>query len=323
MDWPLVRSSKNPFKELIAIKNIISAIIQFRPNVIHSIAMKPVIYSSIASLFTGFGNRIFALAGLGYIFSSNKIWMKLLRPFLKVLFSLLFKGDNTILILQNPDDEYKLLSQGLINSKNIRLIRGAGVDTKIFSFQSIPLDEPLIILPSRMLWSKGIQDFIECAQKLKKNNTLARFVLVGIPDVQNPDAIPTQKLTEWHEDGIIEWWGHQSDMPSVIHQSTLVCLPTTYGEGLPKSLLEAASCGRPIVTYDVPGCREIVIDGQNGFLVKPKSIDGLVDSISTLLNDRNLCVKMGRNGRRLVENHFTHDQIANETIDVWKEVLAP
>ena len=106
------------------------------------------------------------------------------------------------------------------------------------------------------------------------------------------------------------------------HKSTIVCLPTSYGEGLPKSLLEAASCGRPIVTYDVPGCREIVKDGYNGFLVKLKSVDGLVDAISLLLNDRELCIKMGKNGRKLVEKHFTQEKIASETIAVWEEVLA-
>jgi len=322
IDWPLDRSSKNPIKELIAIINVISSIRQFRPSIIHSVAMKPVIYSSIASLFTGLDNRIFALAGLGFVFTSNKSNAKILRPFLKVIFSLLFKGKKTKLILQNPDDQRQLLSEGVINPKNIRLIRGAGVDTKTFSFETIPSDMPIIILPSRMLWAKGIQDFVDCAIKINKKVKKVRFVLVGTPDIQNPDAISKVRLKKWNEDGVIEWWGYQSDMASVFHQSTIVCLPTSYGEGLPKSLLEAASCGRPIVTYDVPGCREIVKDGYNGYLVKPKSVTGLVKAISQLLNDTELCVKMGSNGRKLVEEHFTQEKIAEETIAVWEEVLA-
>jgi len=319
--WPLNRSSRNLYKEIEAIKSIVSTIRQFKPSMIHSVAMKPVIYSAIACNLSGLKSRIFALAGLGFVFTSSKRSAKILRPFLKVIFSLLFKGKKTKLILQNPDDQRQLLSEGVINPKNIRLIRGAGVDTKTFSFKTIPSNMPIIILPSRMLWSKGIQDFIDCAKVINIDNIMARFVLVGTPDDQNPDSISTQLLTEWHKDGVIEWWEFQSDMPNVLHQSTIVCLPTIYGEGLPKSLLEAASCGRPIVTYDVPGCREIVIDGYNGFLVEPKSVDGLVGAISKLLNDRELCIKMGKNGRKLVEKYFTQEKIAQETMAVWEELL--
>ena len=321
IDWPLDRSSKNPLTELNAIKSIISSIRKFRPDIIHSVAMKPVIYSAIASIFTGLDNRIFALAGLGFVFTSSKRSAKILRPFLKVIFSLLFKGKKTKLILQNPDDQRQLLSEGVINPKNIRLIRGAGVDTKTFSFKTIPSNMPIIILPSRMLWAKGIQDFVDCAIEINKKVKKARFVLVGTPDIQNPDAISKVRLKKWNEEGVIEWWGHQSDMVKVYHQSTIVCLPTTYGEGLPKSLLEAASCGRPIVTYDVPGCREIVIDGYNGFLVKAKRVDDLISAISNLLDDRELCIKMGKNGRKLVEKYFTQEKIAQETMAVWEELL--
>ena len=321
IDWPLDRSSKNPLTELNAIKSIISSIRKFRPDIIHSVAMKPVIYSAIASIFTGLDNRIFALAGLGFVFTSNRRSAKILRPFLKVIFSLLFKGKKTKLILQNPDDRRQLLSKGVINPKNIRLIRGAGVDTKTFSFKTIPSNMPIIILPSRMLWAKGIQDFVDCAIEINKKVKKARFVLVGTPDIQNPDAISKVRLKKWNEEGVIEWWGHQSDMVKVYHQSTIVCLPTTYGEGLPKSLLEAASCGRPIVAYDVPGCREIVQDGYNGYLVKPKSINGLVDAITKILNSYELCVQMGKNGRQLVKKHFTQEKIARETMAVWEEVL--
>ena len=283
--------------------------------------MKPVIYSAIACNLSGLKSRIFALAGLGFVFTSNKRSAKILRPFLKVIFSLLFKGKKTKLILQNPDDRRQLLSKGVINPKNIRLIRGAGVDTKTFSFKTIPSNMPIIILPSRMLWAKGIQDFVDCAIEINKKVKKARFVLVGTPDIQNPDAISKVRLKKWNEEGVIEWWGHQSDMVKVYHQSTIVCLPTTYGEGLPKSLLEAASCGRPIVTYDVPGCREIVIDGYNGFLVKAKRVDDLISAISNLLDDRELCIKMGKNGRKLVEKYFTQEKIAQETMAVWEELL--
>jgi len=322
IDWPLDRSSKNPFKEIDALKKVFSTIRKLQPSIIHSVGMKPVLYSAIASVFAGFKKNIFALAGLGYVFTSNNKSAKLLRPLLEGVFKLIFRGKKKRLILQNPEDKNALLSANIINPNNVRLIRGAGVDTQSFNVKPIPSPPPIITLPSRMLWAKGIQDFIVCAKEINKVSKIARFVLVGSPDVQNPDAIPIEMLEDWNNNGVVEWWGHQNNMPNVLHQSTIVCLPTSYGEGLPKCLLEAASCGRPIVTYDVPGCREIVIDGYNGFLVKAKRVDDLISAISNLLDDRELCIKMGKNGRKLVEKHFTQEKIAKETMAVWEELLA-
>ncbi len=321
ISWELTRSSKNIFNEVGSIKSVISAIRKFNPNLIHAVAMKPVIYSSVACILSEVKFRIFALAGLGFVFTSKNISAIILRPFMELLFKLLFRGKNTRLILQNPEDQSALLSAKVIKKKHISLIRGAGVDTASFNYQKISNELPVIILPARMLWAKGIQDFIDCA-KVINNKQMARFTLVGMPDEQNPDAISISQLNKWNEEGVIEWWGHQSEMPKVYHQSTIVCLPTTYGEGLPKALLEAASCGRPIVAYDVPGCREIVKDGYNGFLVEPKSVTCLVKAIAKLLNDYDLCVQMGKNGRKLVKKHFTQEKIAEETIAVWEEVLA-
>jgi glycosyltransferase involved in cell wall biosynthesis len=321
INWPLNRSTKNLLQEIKAIKSVASSINNFQPSVIYAVAMKPVLYSAIACFLSGFKNRVFALAGLGFIFTSKKRSVKVLRLLMEFVFRLLFKGNNTRLILQNPEDQSALLSAKVINKNYLRLIRGAGVDTTSFHYQKIPNEIPVIILPARMLWAKGIQDFVDCAIEINKKVKKARFVLVGTPDIQNPDAIPKVRLKKWNEEGVIEWWGHQSDMVIVYHQSTIVCLPTTYGEGLPKSLLEAASCGRPIVAYDVPGCREIVQDGYNGYLVKPKSINGLVDAITKILNSYELCVQMGKNGRQLVKKHFTQEKIARETMAVWEEVL--
>jgi glycosyltransferase involved in cell wall biosynthesis len=148
-----------------------------------------------------------------------------------------------------------------------------------------------------------------------------KVLVTGAPDRHNPMSVEESILLDWHSQGFVEWWGEKTNMPEIYHSAKIVCLPS-YHEGLPKSLIEAASCGRPIVTYDVPGCREIVKDGYNGYLVEPKSVDGLVDAIGKLLNDRKLCIKMGNNGRKLVEKHFTQEKIARETIAVWEEVLA-
>ena len=304
-------------------KKIVSTIINFRPVLVHSVAIKPVIYSAIACMIKKINARVFALAGLGFIFTSSKISAKILSPLIKIILKVLFYGEQTALILQNPDDKDAIIGSDIIKENQVNLIYGAGVDTSIYHYKKIPsMDVPLIILSARMLWAKGIKDFIKAAEKINSNQVRARFVLVGAPDKKNPDAVPIENLQKLNEAGFVEWWGYQKSMAEVYHQASIVCLPTTYGEGLPKSLLEAASCGRPIVTYDVPGCREIVKDGFNGFLIIPRDIEGLVKALSHLLKNYNKCVEMGNNGRKLVKKHFNQEKIAKETLNVWEKVLS-
>lgn len=320
-EWNINRSSKNIFKEIKSIISIKNCIESFKPNIIHSVALKPVIYTSIICSLIKFNNRVFALAGLGSIFTSRKIKLKITLVFLRFILRVLLKGEKTILILQNPEDRFSLLQQNIVTEDCIRIIRGAGVDINEYKPFPIPKGVPIIGLPSRMLWSKGIKDFVFCAKLINKDKINARFVLIGNPDVENPDAVPLKNLKEWDNTGVVEWWGFKKNMAEVYNKSTIICLPTTYGEGLPKTLLEAASCGRPIITYDVPGCREIVKNGHNGYLLKPGDLNQLVNKIKSLIVDRNLCYKMGLNGREIVKNNFTEEKIAKQTFSVWKEIL--
>ncbi len=320
-NWSINRESKNIFKETVAILNIVSILHKFKPNLIHSVAMKPVLYSAIASSYVGHQKSIFALAGLGYIFTSRNNFAKIVRLFLIICFKKIFYNKNNKLVLQNPEDRSLLLDLNVISKNNVHLIRGAGVDTFSFFYKPIPFKNPIIMLPSRMLWAKGVQDFVDCAEIINDKKKIARFVLVGGPDTQNPDTISEYQLEKWNNSGVVEWWGNQDDMPSIIQQATIICLPTFYGEGLPKCLLEGASSGRPIVSYDVPGCREIVVNNYNGFLVKSRSIEGLVKSIIMLLADNDLCIQMGKNGRKLVKNNFTQEIVGKETIQLWEDLL--
>ena len=171
-----------------------------------------------------------------------------------------------------------------------------------------------------MLLDKGVVEFVEAARTLNCKGINARFALVGPTDPQNPESVPDKQLAQWVKEGVIEWWGLRNDMPNVYRQATIVCLPS-YREGLPKSLLEAASCGRPIITYDVPGCREIVLNGVNGILVPLKDQNNLLTAIEKLLGDSELCSQMGKAGRELAEKEFSQEKVAAETIKVWQEVL--
>jgi glycosyltransferase involved in cell wall biosynthesis len=319
-NWSLVRGSFNPFHELKAFIQLFKIFIKFSPSIIHAVALKPVIYSSIASKLVFIKSRVFALGGLGFIFSSDKMLARFLRPIVVVLLKFAFIGKGTRLIIQNKDDSKTLTNLGVAKGNKIELIKGAGVDTEEFSFVEDNSDIPEIILPARLLWDKGVGEFVEAARILNKKGVNAIFSLVGEIDPHNPECISQKKIDEWKQEGVVNILGFRDDMVNCIQDSSIVCLPS-YREGLPKSLLEAASCGRPIVTTDVPGCREIVKDGINGFLVPSKDSALLADSLYKLIIDKNLRKEMGRKGRELVERELSAEIVSIKTEQVWNNLL--
>jgi glycosyltransferase involved in cell wall biosynthesis len=188
-----------------------------------------------------------------------------------------------------------------------------------------PTDEvpstPIVLLSSRMLWIKGIRDFVEAAKLLRTRGINARFVLAGDTDPGSPGAIPREKLQEWQNAGPVEWWGHQQSMSGMVQQAALVCLPSHGGEGVPKALIEAAAGGRAIVATDVPGCRDIVRHGTNGLLVPPKNPVALADAIDRLLKDAPLRTEMGRRGREIAVNEFSEEKVIQQTLALYQKLL--
>lgn len=320
-EWSIKRGSINPWVELRAIKGVFAVLRHFRPDLVHAVALKPVLYAAIACRLTGIEARVFALGGVGFIFSSQKFLAHLLRPLLVFAFRWALGGEHSRLILQNPDDLRTLLAVEMFDARHVRLIRGAGVDTAVFSPRDEASGIPLVVLPARMLWDKGIGEFVASARVLRAKGVTARFVLVGEPDVHNPECVSMFQIEAWVTEGVVEWWGHRNDMPDVLNQAAVVCLPS-YREGLPKSLLEAASCARPIVTFDVPGCREVVVDGINGFLAPFNDVGALAVALEKLLGDADLRRRMGAAGRELVIREFSQEKVATETMRVWSEALA-
>ena len=319
-DWSLVRGSFNLFFEIKAIYEILITLLKFAPDVLHAVALKPVIYASFASKLVFLKSRVFALGGLGFIFSSDKILAKLLRPLIVLVLKFTFSGNKSRLIIQNIDDKRTLINLKVIRDEKIDLIKGAGVDMKIFSFIKEPSQIPEVILPARLLWDKGVGEFVLAADILKKRGINAKFTLLGETDPHNPECIPDDQIEDWKKEGAVGVAGFQDDMAKCIQDCAVVCLPS-YREGLPKSLLEAASCGRPIVTTDVPGCREIVQDGVNGYLVPSKNPDLLAEALSRLLTDRKLREVMGLKGREFVEREFSAEIVAIKTEKIWNSLL--
>ena len=316
----MVRGGISPWQEVVAFFDLVRIFREERPDILHLVAVKPVIYGGLAARLAGIRRIVSALPGLGYVFSSARPKARLLRPFVRMAYRLLLRGRQKRLILQNPDDVKLFIGMGLASQDSIRLIRGSGVDTRLFAPVPEPGGMPLIVLPARMLWDKGVGEFVAAAHELRSRGIVARFVMVGDTDAENPASIPEGQLKDWMAQGLVEWWGRRDDMPLVLSQSALVCLPS-YREGLPKALLEAASCGRAIVTSDVPGCREIVQNGENGLLVPAGDAMALAGALAFLLQDATERHRMGECGRAKVLGEFSQELVSQATIEVYQELL--
>ncbi|MHB8223806.1 MAG: glycosyltransferase family 4 protein, partial [Desulfurivibrionaceae bacterium] len=248
----LSRRGMNPLKEIATLLELRRIYRQEQPDILHHVALKPVLYGSLAAWLVGCGHVVNAMAGMGFLFVSRRKKAKLLRPLVGWAFRLLLNRPGSSLIVQNPDDFRYFKQSGLIDPKKIAMIRGAGVDMQQFAPVGEARGKPVVMLASRLLWDKGVGEFVEAASLLRQQGVAARFVLVGEGDPENPANIPLSQIEAWRQSGDVELWGHRNNMAEVIGQAHVVCLPS-YREGLPKVLLEAASCAKPIVTTDVPG----------------------------------------------------------------------
>jgi glycosyltransferase involved in cell wall biosynthesis len=210
----------------------------------------------------------------------------------------------------------------MVGSDSVRLIRGSGVDLTRFSPTPEPDGTPVVLLATRMLREKGVGEFIEASRRLRTRNVQARFVLVGDVDRENPGSLSAGELRAWAAGGNVEWLGHTDDMPGALAKSHIVCLPSYYREGVPKVLLEAAACGRPVIATDMPGCRDIVRHEKTGLLVAPRDPQSLADAIETLLRDRDSRLKYGKAARALVEAEFSIGAVVEQTLALYEELLS-
>lgn len=316
----LSRGGKNPLREWRTLWALFLVLRREQPDILHNVAVKPVLYGSLAARLAGTDRVVNALAGLGHLFAVRER-AGFLRNVVKLAFRLLLRGHGRV-IVQNPDDLRLLETNRAILPGQAVLIRGSGVDLSRFSPSPEPSAPPLIVFAARLLWDKGVNEFVDAARMLKKEGIEGRFVIVGAPDAENHAAIPNDQLKAWMAEGHVECWGHRTDMAEILRASTLFCLPSYYGEGVPKVLLEAAASGRPIITTDMPGCREVVEDGVNGLLVKPRDAEGLALAIKQLLNDPALRVRMGEASRKRAEAAFGIEAVTLQTLELYNELLS-
>jgi glycosyltransferase involved in cell wall biosynthesis len=316
----LDRSSWNPLADLPAIAELVKIYRSEEPDVIHHIAMKPVIYGSWAAWIAGRKAVVNAFAGLGYVFEGGGAKKNILREFTVLLLRTAFLQKFTMAMFENSDDREELQSRGLITRERSAVIRGAGVDEALFAPSPEPEGVPIVLLASRMLFLKGIGEFVEASKIVRSRGIRARFVLAGRRDPGNPTSISEQQLLDWQSAGLIEWWGDRTDMPRVIAGAHIVALPS-WTEGLPRALLEAASCARPVVGTDIPGNREIVRDGDNGLMVPLRNPAALAEALIRLIENPQLRHRMGQRGRQIVLDEFTERFVFSQVLDLYRALL--
>lgn len=316
------RAGLNPLRELRLIWHIGRVIAEVGPVLVHGVTIKPVLYAGILARVLGVPAAVHAVTGLGWVFGEEGGPNWAIRRIVALLYGFALNHKNGRAIFQNPDDLEMMVSGGLIRADRATLIRGSGVDVSTFRPIPEPDGEPVVILPARLLWEKGIREFVEAGRLLRAAGVHARFALVGEPPAHNRNAVPRAVIEEWVNNGEVEWWGHQADMFAVYARSHVVCLPSFYREGVPKALIEAAACGRPIVTTDAPGCREVVRHGENGLLVPPRSVPGLAAALKDLLASRDRRLEMGLRGRAVVEADLSVETVIAATLGVYGELCA-
>jgi len=316
----LPRSRLSIVSEIKSIINLVKIYRTEKPDLVHHVALKPSLYGSVAATFANVPLVVNAMTGLGFAFTKGHWKQFFLEPVVKFIGRMFLNRKRGRIIVQNPDDAETLQNAGFGRPENMVMIRGSGVSLSQFHPLPEPDGFPTVAMVSRMLWNKGVGELVEATRLLKKRGVKVRVLLIGMPDPDNPSSISAQQLCRWHDEGLTQWRGFHGNVNDIWRQAHIAALPS-YREGLPKSLLEAAACARPIVATDVPGCREIVHDGVNGFLIPPHNAEALAEAMEKLLNNFELRKKMGAASRALVEEHFHEDIVIRKTLKIYEELL--
>ena len=314
------RSGGNPLREVQSLIQLLRLYRRLKPDIVHHVTSKPVLYGSIAARMAAVPAIVNAIPGLGLVFSARGRMAEFRRGLVLLAYRIALPRKRCRVIFQNVENRDLFVRKLLVRQEDTVLIRGSGVDLGEFNCSPESGDTPVVVLASRMLREKGVPEFVEAARMWNRHGVSARFALFGGTDTETPGHIPADQLEEWNAEGDVHWYGHDSDMARVFSAAHIVCLPTYYGEGVPKALIEAAASGRPIVTTDVPGCRDIVRHEWNGLVVPPRDVTALADAIGRLIEDRELRTTMGRRGRSLVENEFALGRVVADTLKVYEQM---
>jgi len=324
VDIPFSRSGGGVKAEINTIKTIKKAIKDIEPSLIHAITIKPVLYTGLA-LKTEKKDIPFvaAISGLGYVFTANTLRAKLTKFIASAFYKTALSQNNKTVIFQNTSDEAILTEVTKLKTSDKVLIKGSGANLSVYDFKPENIVQaPKIVMACRLLKEKGVYQYIEAARIVKAIYPNTDFLLVGTPDLENPNSIKQVEIDKWVNEGVVNYLGHRNDIPDVFSCSNIVCLPSFYGEGVPKVLIEAAACGRAIVTTDNPGCRDAVIEGETGLTVPIRDSKKLAEAIIKLINSTQLRLVMGQKARRFAEQEFDVNSVVEKHLEIYSSLIA-
>ena len=300
---PLQKSGLNPVSDLLFLLKLVKFFARLKPDLVLGYTIKPVIYGCLAARLTNVKDLFAVIPGLGYAFGKDSKHQRLAGYLARKLYRQALKFCKKV-IFQNPDDLNEFLSLRIVRNEQCLLVNGSGVDLEYFSLTPPPQNSaPVFVLIARMLKEKGIMEFLAAAKEIRNEFPLVGFKLIG-PCENGPSAIEEEKIKKISQENNVDYLGRTSDVRPFLVEGSVFVLPTYYREGVPRIILEALATGRAIITTDMPGCRETVVNDENGFLIKPRSVDSLVDAMKKFINDQSLAVRMGKKSRKLAEEKF-------------------
>lgn len=316
---PFNRKGQNPFYEFKTLVLLFLLFQRLKPDLAHLVTIKPVLYGGIAARLAGVKSVVAAISGMGTIFIANSTKAKLRRALVLRFYKWALNHKDLKVILQNHADKDILLANQITTEKNTTIIRGSGVNLADYPATPEPKTQPVVVMASRLLKDKGVFEFAEAEKLLKSCHINVELRLIGDIDPGNQTSLSQADLDRLMAEKSIEFMGYRDDIAQQYAQAHIICLPS-YREGLPKSLIEAASCGRAIVTTDTPGCRDAIIPNKTGILVPIKEAKPLAEALQKLIEDKDLRIAMGTAGRILAEKEFAIDKIIKQHLDIYSEM---
>lgn len=324
-EWSLDRKGQALVSEAASVAALAKHYVRLAPDLVHHVTIKPVLYGSAAARLVRRPAIVNAVSGFGYVFLATGRAAALRRRAVAAAYRVALSSPRSVCVLQNDDDEADLRGIGALTPEvEVVKIRGSGVDLSRFRQTPIPTGAPVVLLPARLLWDKGVGEFVDAARSVRRARPEVRFVLAGGLDPGNPAAVAEAEVRKWVAEGLVEWWGHQHDMVKTFEQSTIVCLPS-YREGMPKALLEAAAIGRALITTDAPGCRDAVGRGAAGLLVPVKDARAIAEAVLRLIRDQPERDRLAQRARDLAVTNFDEQQVLHAHLKVYERLrgLAP
>ncbi len=308
------RSGTGAKGEMNAFIDIYKVLKQVNPDIVHFISIKPILYGGIASRFLDIQKRVFSISGLGFIFIKQGFKASIIRFFIKSLYKVALSAKNSYVIVQNPDDK-RIVSD--IHQLPITIIRGSGVDLNQYNYTVEKKDLPKVVMASRLLKDKGVFEYLEAVRILKNKKINAEFELYGNIDEGNPATLTKKDLENIQNEGVVKLNGYSKNIAKIFSNANIIVLPS-YREGLPKVLIEAAACGRAVVTTDVPGCRDAIEVNVTGLLSEVKNSKSLAQKIEKLILDKDLRIEMGKAGRKLAEKEIDINKVIQKHFEIYE-----